>query len=680
MLLKELFLQGINKIQDRVYDYKTVRLKPSDWVEQNIYLTTAESPFPGFFKYDRSPYTREIIDCLSPDSPYSMIACMKNNQSGFTMGLIVPGICYVISENPANTMFVSGTDELARDTVRDKLDPVIQNSGISHLIRSSDTRKRNSRTGNTDFKKEFAGGTLNSGSYKPSNLRMHSAKNIFADEFDDAARNDKKEGNIRTLLENRTTAFPHTKKILYLSTPTTKGQSNIEDVYLLGDQRHFHWLCPHCEKYIDVLWQVEREDGSFGGIKYKLDGNSELIKDNIYYECQECGGHIQEREKYNLNLSGKWIPTAKPYREDYISFNPNAIFTFDKWSDLVYQWLEANPPGKPIDEGKLKSFVNTKLAQTWEERGTTPKVSDLMMNQTKAYKIGQIPDLISLEEGSGAITLVTLAVDLGGVMEKDNHDVRVDWEIVAHTSRGITWRIDHGSIGTFKNTRQKTAKEKKYDDVRERFTYAHGQPNSVWPVLKGIIERNIEGQSGRVYDIDMTAIDTSHFTKYAYDFINSLNNPFVVGIKGYEEADYRKLSRDTPIIKMSQEQRGRLYILQVNQLKDILAANMKLETGMDYYKPSGFMSYPDSDDGKFTMKGYFSHYEGEHRTQVIKDGVEVAYAWKKKHSSVQNHFFDTAVYTLAAREIFIDILRRSDSQNKELTWEGWCELIESNIN
>ena len=363
-MLAEIYKKTILRIQEKIYDYKTIRLDPSEWVEQNIYMTGAESNYPGFLKYSRSPWTREIIDALSPNSGYEMVVGMKNNQSGFTSTVLIPYICYTISEFPANMMFVSGTEDLAKDTVRDKLDPVIQNSGLSHLIRSSDTRRRNKRTGNTDSKKEFAGGTLNIGSYKPSNLRMHSVKIILADEFDDAVTSDKKEGNIRTLLENRTTAFPGTKKILYLSTPTIQGGSNIEKVFDLTDKRHWHWKCPHCKEFIDVLWSVEREDGTFGGIKYELDERNELIESSIHYECQKCKGKILEKEKHHLNASGVWIPTCKPQRPEYVGYQPNAIFTFDTWRELVFKWLEANPPGQPSDHDALKAFVNTKLAQT----------------------------------------------------------------------------------------------------------------------------------------------------------------------------------------------------------------------------------------------------------------------------------------------------------------------------
>ena len=67
-MLHELYKYNVAQIQDSIYDFDPVRLEPSDWVEKNIFLTSAESRYAGFFNYDISPYCMEIIDNLSPSS------------------------------------------------------------------------------------------------------------------------------------------------------------------------------------------------------------------------------------------------------------------------------------------------------------------------------------------------------------------------------------------------------------------------------------------------------------------------------------------------------------------------------------------------------------------------------------------------------------------------------------
>lgn len=681
-MVADFFRQAYLDIHDRLYEFKTVRLKPSEWTEKNIYLTSDISRYTGYYKYDVSPYTREVIDCLDPSSPVEMVAVMKCAQSGFTQGVIIPGICYIISETPSNTLFMAADKELVRNSIRTRLDPILQNSGLSDLIRANVVKKKNQRTGDTDFSKEFAGGSLTAeGTKNADKLRQISVKYIFADDWDAAPRDDKKEGSIRSLLEKRARSFGSTKKIFYISTPTVEQTSNILEVYDMGDQRKWHWCCPNCSEYIPMEWRVKLEDGSTAGITYELTKEGELIPESVHYKCQNCGGKIYESQKFELNLSGKWLPTATPKRPQYRSYQLNALVIppgFDSWVDLVYQWLEAVPPNtNVVDEGKLKTFLNTSLGQTWEEKGKTPKVTDLM-NNTRSYKLGLVPDTTAELDGNRKIVLLTLACDLGGIMNENIEDVRLDWELIAHTSTGVTYSVDHGSIGTFKRKRRKTKRESENDTERIKWTYNHGQEYSVWPELYTLMKTTYLGESGNGYDVDITVIDTGHFTRLAYQFINITDDAIVVGVKGAAEADFRKVQKDTPIIKRSREMVGKLYLLEVNQIKDILASNMRLKQGLDGYQPTGFMNFPQPERGKYTLRSYFKHFEGEHRVEQKKGDQVTGFAWKKKNSDVVNHFWDVYVYNLAAREIYIDIMRRSSPNFKNLDWESFVSYFEEN--
>ncbi len=676
-MIYELYKKNIDRIQGNIFNFNSVRLEPSEWIEKTIFLTSAESRFSGFFNYDRSPYTREVVDNLSPNSGVEISAVMKCSQSGFTAGVVVPIIPYIISQCPSNIMFLSGSESLVKDTVRDRLDPIIQNSGLQNLIRPSVIKKANQKTGDTDFKKEFSGGSLTAMPYNPRRLRFYSTKWILADEFDDAPRIDKKEGSIRSLVEARAKSYGNTKKIVYISSPTTKGISNIEEVWEMGDKRQWNWICPHCNEYIPVLWRVEREDGTFGGIKWQLDNNNELIESSVHYECQKCSGKIDYAMKYNLNLGGKWIPTSKPEKPQYRSYHFNALCIppgFDTWTDLVYQFIKACPKNEPIDIGLLKTFTNTQLGELWEDRGTAPRVLELMSN-VRDYEIGKVPDIICENDGNGKIALITLSCDLGGVMDlvNNNEDVRLDWELLAYTSNGQTYSINHGSIGTFKRSKWRNTKDKDKDSDRERFTFTHGVKNSVWDKFKEIIYTPLEGQSGMFYDIDITVVDTGHFTKLSYNFITSIKDRKIFGIKGDTVENYRKTDKNSPIISHSRENKGLLYILDVNLIKDQISSNMSLIQGTDGTQPNGFMNFPQPSEGKYNLNNYFSHFESEHRVPLLKNDIEVGFGWKKKREN--NHFWDVRVYGMAAREIFISDLKLYESGNKDLTWQVYCDLI-----
>jgi phage terminase large subunit GpA-like protein len=677
MNISQTWKDKYKSIHKKAYTLSMVKRRPSEWVESTIILPDGVSRYKGKFSYNISPYAREIVDRIASDDPTRVVSIMKCAQIGLTQGLIIPGMAYVISEDAYPMLFMAGDKDLAKTSIRERFDPIIQSSGLQGLIRPSVIRAKNQRTGDTDFSKEYAGGRLTvEGTNNVTKMRQISVKFIFADDWEAAPRNDKNEGSLRKLMEGRQTSYGNMAKTFFISTPTIKQTSNIEPVYLLGDQRKWHWKCPHCNNWINLQWRIEKEDGTYAGIVYEVDKNGQLINSSVKYKCQECGELIPETMKYNLNLKGKWIPTAKPQIENYCSYHLNALVIppgFVTWVDLAKEWLEACPPGQPVKKGMLQTFLNIRMGETWEEQGESPKVLELMQN-TRDYEVGVVPDKTCEELGTGKIVLLTLSCDLNGIMERDNEDARLDWEIKAHTSGGQSYSVEHGSIGTFKRVRDLTYQERISDSERQKYTYHLNQYNSVWNELEKIMRAGYIGESKSVYTIGLTLIDTGFFTQSAKKFIDSIDDLLVYGIKGKAEAEFRRITKDTPFFSRSREAKN-LYLLEVNQIKDIVAENMKLREGNDGSQPEGFMNFPQPKAGKYTLKNYFSHFEGERRVEVIKNDEVVGFAWEKKHSNSQNHFWDVHIYNTAARDIYIDLLKQSDPNLKNLTWASFCELV-----
>jgi phage terminase large subunit GpA-like protein len=675
-MIKDIVSNNIRKIQSNIFNFTMKTLPPSEWAENNLILSS-ESKFSGMFSYNKSPYTREVVDNMRPNSGVEITAVMKCSQSGFTQSVAIPCMVYHIAESPTNVMFLSSSDIMVQNTIRGRFDTVMESSGLSNLLKTSSVKKANQRTGDTDKKKEYTGGTMINATYNASNLRFHSVEVVVADEYDDAPKTDKKEGSIFDLIKARTKSYADTRRLVFMSSPTTKDISNIEHVYNMGDKRKWNWECPHCKTYIPILWRVEREDGSFGGIKWELDSNDALIEESVHYECQNCSGKIEYKSKYSLNLTGKWIPTAVPEHPSYRSYLFNALCNppgFESWADLVRQWMKACPKNSPIDINALKVFTNTQLGELWEDRGTSPRSNELM-NNIGQYQVGKIPDLTCEADGNGKIALISLSADLGGIMDivNNNEDVRLDWELLAHTSNGQTYSINHGSIGTFKRSKWRNTKDKEKDSDRERFTFIDGVSNSVWPIFKKMIYDSLEGESGLFYDIDITVIDTGHFTKLANNFISGIKDRKVFGVKGRADESYMKIDKNAALIQHSKTDKGTNYIVEVELIKDKLASDMALVCGTDGTQPNGFMNFPQPSDGKYNLKTYFSHFESEHRVPLIKNDVEVGFKWKKKRED--NHFWDCRVYNMAAREIFIADLKLYESANRDLTWQNYCELI-----
>ncbi len=684
-------------INSEVFKYSMVKAMPADWCEENIILPDNTSRYSGAYSYDLTPYWREPVNLLHETNPTRYCSILKAVQIGATQGVVIPGILYIIAVDPDNTLFTAGDLMLAKKTIEERLDTILRESGLDHLIRPHAVKKGNQRTGDTAASKEYSGGTLTAlGTGSANSFRYYSAKISFVDDFDTAPRDLGGEGSVKSLIEGRQNSFGDSAKTFFISTPTITATSNIWEQYQLGTQKKWHWPCHACGEYMVMDWKITLEDGSYAGMVWEVDEKGKLIKESVAFKCPHCRALTYEKQKSDLNKLGQWISTVpEPAEELHESYSMNAIIQppgFTGWVKLVQEWLKANPPGQRANVTLLKAFMNLRLGLPFEEMGEAPKSTALMQNM-REYHPGIIPDKTCEEDGNGKIVLTTLSCDLGGIMNDDVEDVRLDWEILAHASNGVTYSIDHGSIGTFKRAfeKGKGPKEKEDDDSRVKWTYkakstyldadGKAQNNSVWPVFEELVKGlySSDDPDRAPWSIYLTCVDTGFFEKYATQFILDMQAEQlkVYGVKGRTDLKYRPIQRETVPVKRSPEYPKRLYIVEVNQMKDDLAENMKLTRGMDGSQPGGFMNYPQSNDGKYTYKSYFSHFEAEKRVEERNAGLDVVgYKWVKKHSNVINHFWDVRVYGLAAPLIYLDLVRQSDpAKYKNLTWEEFVLLV-----
>lgn len=644
-------------------------IKPSEWAEKKRTMTTNVSPFPGPFSYRRTPYLKEVVDCLSPYHPAKEIFVMKAAQIGFTTGVIETGIGWIIEQNPGNILSMTGHSDLSEEAMN-KIDVMIDNSGLRPLIRSNALRSKNMRTGDTNKSKEFPGGSLVSGAAGNHKLLMQrSMRYGFIDDYDAAKVSSSQDGSTRELIEQRFAAYNDKMKILFISTPRLKHKSNIEEGFLLGDQRYFHVPCPLCAAQIVLHWSIDIPGTKEkAGIHYKLDSANKLIADSVGYICQECGGFFTDSHKYEMNLNGEWIPTAEPSKPGFRSYHISALYSapgmFD-WEHYVRQYLEAYPIGQDPIESKVQTFQNLVLGNTYEERGESIKANELQQN-VRPYEIGIVPEKISIQDGNGKIVLITLACDLNGTVD----DARLDWEIVAWSESESCYSIDHGSIGTFvplENT-------KKFKEDRERWTYEHHRQNSVWPELEKVMQRILKFDTDRSMGIFCTVVDSGHYTLQAYTFVDSKSGA-VFAIKGDKDKPLR-LNSSLSNFSPSKEKPGKLYMLQVNHMKDEMASRIRLkwDSGNDDRQPPQFMNFPTPADGKYLYKNYFAHYEAETRIVETKDNTPTIAIWKKKNSIVQNHFWDVRIYNHAAKEIYTSLILKQLGV-KNPTWQDYVKLI-----
>jgi phage terminase large subunit GpA-like protein len=619
---------------------------PSAWCEENRIMTPEISPIPGPYSYNNSPYVRELVDCLSPTHPAKRVAIMKGAQIGLSTGLIEAGIGWIISQNPGNILFLVGHEDLVKDASK-KVERMIDNSGINHLIRS--TSNRGNKSGNTDGIKEFPNGYLKMGIANHKVLRNISMQYGFIDDFEAMKGDTKQSGSTTAMIEQRFAAFDKKMKLFYISTPELKETSNIEPVYLQGDQRKYHVPCPCCKELICFEWETKCENDKIehAGMHWKIDDSGRLIADSVGYICQKCGGFFDDSTKSDLIANGQWIATAEPSRPGNYSYHISALYAppyMYGWEHYVREFIEANPPGGKRDESKHKSFVNLVLGQTYEPTGESVSANQLQKN-IRDYQIGILPEKMSINDGNGKIVLLTFGSDLNGKED----DARLDYEIVAHSESGATYSIDHGSIGTF--IPNQSDKQKSRVD-RKKWTYQHGHAHSVWPKLDEIIGGIFKTDTGRQMKIFISGIDVGYQSVHAFQYIEK-SNFNVVGLKGKDVDKYTNIHADLKTFRISRE-RPDLFLVETNTTKDHLNDIMQLKWNATYHEvqPSGFMNFPTPSDGKYLFTNYFSHFEAEHKV-LDKD---TTYRWLKKNSAVQNHLYDCRLYAMVVKDILLDKL------------------------
>jgi phage terminase large subunit GpA-like protein len=257
-------------------------LKISQWADRYRTLSQRASAEPGPWRTDRTPYLREIMDCLSPASPIERTVFMKGAQIGGTEA----GnnwIGYVIHQAPGPMMAVQPTVEMAKRNSKQRLDPLIEESEALRAL-VSDPRSRDS--GNTILAKEFPGGVLvMTGANSAVGLRSMAARYLFLDEVDGYPGDVEGEGDPVNLATARTRTFAR-RKIFMCSTPKITGSSRIEAAFEESDQR-FYWVpCPVCREFQTL---------KFPELRWPKGQPEKAV-----YICEHCGQEIHNHQKQSM--------------------------------------------------------------------------------------------------------------------------------------------------------------------------------------------------------------------------------------------------------------------------------------------------------------------------------------------------------------------------------------------
>ncbi|CAG2153260.1 phage terminase large subunit family protein [Ralstonia mannitolilytica] len=447
-------------------------LTVSEWADRHRVLSSKASAEPGRWRTSRTPYLREIMDCLSPTSPIERVVFMKAAQLGATeMGSNWIG--YVIHHAPGPMMAVWPTVEMAKRNSKQRIDPLIEESPVlSELI--APARSRDS--GNTILAKEFRGGVLvMTGANSAVGLRSMPVRYLFLDEVDGYPLDVEGEGDAISLAEARTRTFAR-RKIFIVSTPTISGASAIEREYEASDQRRYVVPCPHCGHRQWLRFEQLRWDKG--------------APDTAAYVCEACDTPIAEHHKTWMLEHGEWRAMAPGAKT--AGFHLSSLYSpvgWRSWRDIAAAW-EAAVGKESGSAAAIKTFKNTELGETWVEEGEAPDWQRLL-ERREDYAIGTIP--------AGGLLLTA-----GADVQKDRIEVSV-WAF----GRGKeAWLVEH------------------------RVLMGDTARDAVWKRLSELIDETWTHESGNQVPLARFALDTGFATQEAYAFVRACRDPRVMAVKG----------------------------------------------------------------------------------------------------------------------------------------------------
>ena len=374
----------------------------SEWADAYRMLSSKSASEPGRWRTARTPYLKEIMDCLSPKSPIQKVVFMKGAQIGGTE-CGNNWIGYIMHKAPGPIMAVSPTVDMAKRNSRQRIDPLIEECTALKSVVSSPKAKDK---GNTILSKDFQGGVLvMTGANSAVGLRSMPARYLFMDEIDGYPPDIDGEGDPILLAERRTATFSKRKKIFLVSTPTIKGLSNIEREFGMTDQRYYVVPCPYCHKFQRLVWE-----------------NIRSTEEAVMYECEHCHTLIAEHYKTQMLANGFWQPSA-PGDGISAGFHLSSLYSpvgWLSWKECVdiFEKTKTNPT-------LMQGFQNTILGETYEQESDAPEWQRLY-EQREDYKVGTIP--------FGGLFL-TAGVDI----QKD----RIECEVVAWGRQKQSWSVEY---------------------------------------------------------------------------------------------------------------------------------------------------------------------------------------------------------------------------------------------
>lgn len=552
-------------------------LSLSEWADRYAYIPKEAGAFPGKYRTDFAEFQRGIQDAIT-DPDIETVVMMMAAQTGKSQ-IQLNAIGYYSHWDPSPILTVQASEREAEKYSKNRIAKMIRDTPVLRKLFPS-PRSRDS--GNTLLNKEFPGGVLViAGANAPAGLASMPIRVLIPDEvdrYDDSAGT---EGDPIDLASKRTTTFWN-RRIILASTPGIKHLSRIERAHDSGDKRKFFVPCPHCGEmqpleWKRLQWKTEEAEGD----------RPRLLE--WWYVCVH-GCVIEERSKHEMIRHGEWRATARSHDGKTASFHLNALYSpVLDWATIIREWLEAQ---KSLES--MKVFVNTRLAETWEIRGTGANMSELEKRARFDHEL--LP--------SGVLWLTA------GVDTQDN---RVECSLWGWGLDDERWAIEHKVFPG----------DPSLPDT---------DPSSPWAALREYLMEEWEHTAGVTMRISAVLIDAmGHNTERVYEFTRKHALRHWHAIHGKAGIGRVLLSKESHVGPYQTS----LYAVGVDTAKEDVYTSLRVAQ-----PGAGYTYFSDALDAE-----YFRQITAEKLVKTTKDFITTM-KWVK--TTERNEALDCAVYARAA--------------------------------
>jgi phage terminase large subunit GpA-like protein len=463
------------------------------------------------------------MDAIS-DPRLRDIVVMAGAQVGKTE-MLLNVVGFHIHHDPSPILLVQPTLEMAQAFSKDRLAPMLRDTPA---LKGSVKDPRSRDANNTTTHKVFTGGHISLvGSNSAAGLASRPIRVVLCDEVDRYPPSAGSEGSPILLARKRSATF-HNRKMVMVSTPTNKGASMIESQYEESDKRQYFVPCEDCGTVQTLKW---------ANVKWDKDK-----PETACYVCDSCGSIWDDAKRNRSVRKGEWVATAD--FTGVAGFHINGLYSpWTMLADAVRDFLIAK---KAPDT--LRVFVNTFLAETWEDKGET--VGEIDFREREEDWSNSIPD---------DIVVITAGVDV--------QDSYLAVEIVGfgrdECSYSLNWLTLYGDPST---------------------------PH-LWNDLDNILKTSYTTESGRQLGIRAACIDSGgHYTQAVYNFVRPREGRRIFAIKGMAGEQRPLVGRPT----RNNIGKIKLFTVGTFPIKELIFARLQVQS-----EGAGYCHFPAGRDDEY---------------------------------------------------------------------------------